>query len=508
MPSVAALASGVLLALSFPKYGHPAVAFIALVPLYVALSGWTGRAGQAPGVTAGRGFRLGLIAGFVHFAGTVYWTGATVQTFGGLPLPVAVFVTGLLVLYMATFVALAAAASAVFIRQFGLVGLALSPAAWVATEYTRGFLFGGFPWIPLGNTMVTLLPIVQLASLVGVYGLSALVATINVGFAATALATGRTRIVAVAGTIVLIATVAIWGGQRMAGNRLTQGDVVRVGLIQGNIAQADKWNPARAGMIVDRYLQLTRQAAANGADFLLWPESSTPFNFQEDAGADQIRALVLDLGKPLVLGSDEMEPGTPPRYYNAGFMLNTAGATAAVYRKMHLVPFGEYVPFQRLLFFVGPLVEAVSAFTPGERVTMLPVREHMVSTAICYEVTYPTQAREAVRQGSELLTTITNDAWYGRSSAAYQHFEMAAMRAVEQGRYLVRAANTGISGIIDPYGRVVIKTDLFETVAVVGEARFVQEWTLYARIGDLVALLGTVLTVLALGVALWLKAER
>lgn len=507
--TVAALASGVLLALSFPRYGHPAVAFIALVPLYVALSGWSGRPGKLPGTTAGRGFRLGLITGFVHFAGTVYWTGATVQTFGGLPWPVAVFVTGLLVLYMAAYVALASAASAVIIRHFGLVGLGLAPAAWVAAEYTRGHLFGGFPWIPLGNTMVTLLPIAQAASLVGVFGLSALVAVFNAGFAAAALTTGRTRVLAFAGTVLLMASVSVWGGQRMAENRLTQGVPVRVGLIQANIAQVDKWNPARAGMIMERYQQLTRQAAANGAEFLIWPESATPFFFQEDPGGGAIRSLVREFRVPLLLGSDEVERGPPQdRYYNAAFMLDPIGATAAVYRKMHLVPFGEYVPFQWALFFVGPLVEAVSAFTPGERVTMLPVRERMVSTAICYEVTYPSQAREAVRQGSELLTTITNDAWYGESSAAYQHFEMASMRAIEQGRYLVRAANTGVSGIVDPYGRVLIRTELFETAAVVGEARFVQERTLYARIGDLVALVATVLTVLALGVAAWLKAER
>lgn len=508
-PTALAATSGLLLALSFPRYGHPAAAFIALVPLYVALAGWNGRPGRPPGVTTGRGFVLGLITGFVHFAGTVYWTGATVQTFGGLPWPVAIFVTSLLVLYMATYVALASAITAIFIRQFGLVGLSLAPAAWVATEYSRGFLFGGFPWIPLGNTMVTLLPLVQLASLVGVYGLSALVAAINAGFAVTALATGRTRVGAMAGTVALIAAVSLWGGQRMAANRLTQGEPIRVGLIQSNIAQTDKWNPSRAGMIVDRYTQLTRQAVAAGADFLLWPESSTPFYFQDDPGGDGIRAMVRQLGRPLLLGSDELEPAAPKnRYYNSAFMLDTAGATAAVYRKIHLVPFGEYVPFQRALFFVGPLVEAVSAFSAGERVTMLPVREHMVSTAICYEVTYPSQAREAVRQGSELLTTITNDAWYGESSAAYQHFEMASMRAVEQGRYMVRAANTGVSGIIDPYGRVLIRTRLFETAAVVGEARFVQERTLYARIGDLVALLATVVTVLALGAAAWLKAER
>ena len=125
-----------------------------------------------------------------------------------------------------------------------------------------------------------------------------------------------------------------------------------------------------------------------------------------------------------------------------------------------------------------------------------------MSTAICYEVTYPEQAREAVRQGSELLTTITNDAWYGQSSAPYQHFEMAAMRAIEQGRYLVRAANTGFTGIVDPYGRVVAKTGLFETTALVGEARFVQQKTLYARMGDWVAASAIGLTLLSVGAAL------
>ena len=179
-------------------------------------------------------------------------------------------------------------------------------------------------------------------------------------------------------------------------------------------------------------------------------------------------------------------------------MLDTGGATSAVYRKIHLVPFGEYVPFQRALFFVAPLVEAVSAFTPGSFVTMLPVNGHMVSTAICYEVTFPGLMREAVQQGSELLTTITNDAWYGESSAAYQHFEMATMRAIEQGRYLVRAANTGVTGIVDPYGRVLVRTTLFETAAVVGEARFVQQKTLYARIGDWAAYASAALTAAAL----------
>jgi apolipoprotein N-acyltransferase len=465
----------------------------------VALCGWSGRTGRYPGVSARRGFLLGLTTGFVHFAGTVYWTGATVQTFGGLPWPVAALVAGLLVAYMALYIAGASAVIAILVRAFGLWGLVAAPAAWVTFEYLRGVLIGGFPWIPLGNTMVTLLPLAQLASLTGVYGLSLLVAFVNVGFALAALTHSRARLAAVAGTLLLITLVSIWGGHRMGANTLvTEGTPIRVGLVQANIAQVDKWNPERAGMIVERYEQLTRQAVDGGAEFILWPESATPFYFEADPHGAAVRRLVQQSGKPLLLGSDEIEPGPNPRYYNSAFMLDEGGASVAVYRKIHLVPFGEYVPFQRLLFFVGPLVEAVSAFSAGEIVTLLPVKGHMVTTAICYEVTYPELIREGVVRGSELLTTITNDSWYGESSAAYQHFEMAAMRAIEQGRYLVRSANTGISGIVDPYGRVLARTRLFETVAVVGEARFVQVQTLYAKIGDSVAYAAAALTALAL----------
>ena len=168
-----AAVSGVLLALSFPRYGHPAIAFVALTPLYVALSGWTGRGG-VQGVSTRRAFSLGLITGVIHFAGTVYWTSGTVATFGGLPWIVAIPVAGILVVYMAFYVA--SALSAVMIRRFGTTGVLLAPAAWVGAEYARGYFIGGFPWIPLGNSVVTLLPIAQLASIFGVYGLSWLMA--------------------------------------------------------------------------------------------------------------------------------------------------------------------------------------------------------------------------------------------------------------------------------------------------------------------------------------------
>jgi apolipoprotein N-acyltransferase len=477
---------------------------VALAPLYVALTSWTGTPGRVRGVSARRGFLLGLIAGGVHFAGTVYWTSGTVATFGDLPWPVAIPVAGLLVLYMALYVAVASAATAVMVRRFGIPGLVLAPAVWVATEYARAHVLGGFPWIPLGNAVVTLLPVAQLASVAGVYGLSWLLALLNAIVAIVAIGGPRARLSAGVAGMLLLAATSLWGAARMRDNHLTrEGDATKVALVQGNIRQEEKWDPSRAASIYERYLQMTREAVAAGARFVIWPESSTPFYFDEDpAQAAQARRLAGAAGVALLLGSDEIERGSPPRYFNSAFMLDTAGGTAAVYRKIHLVPFGEYVPFANILTFVGPLVEAVAAFSPGERVTMMPVDGHMISTAICYEVVYPHLIREGVLNGSELLTTITNDAWYGESSAPFQHFELAAMRAIEQGRYLARAANTGISGIVDPYGRVLARTQLFATTTVVGEVRFLQSRTVYATIGDLPAQLAVLLTLVGVGAAL------
>ncbi len=375
----------------------------------------------------------------------------------------------------------------------------------MSAEYLRAHLFGGFPWIPLGNAVVRLLPLAQLASVGGVYLLSWLLATLNAAFALAALSRGRRRTAIGAAALAVIAACSLWGAARIADGRLLrEGTPIRVGLIQANIPQTEKWDPSRASAIFDRYLAMTRAATAAGARLIVWPESATPFLFDEEPQrADEIRRLVRETGTPLLFGTDEVEPGSPPRYYNSAFMLDSAGATAAVYRKMYLVPFGEYVPFGTLLTFVAPLVEAVSAFTPGARVTMMPVDGHMASTAICYEVVYPHLIRTGVLQGSELLTTVTNDAWYGESSAPFQHFELAALRAIEQGRYLARAANTGITGIVDPYGRILARTDLFETTTVIGEVRFLQEHTVYATIGDLPAQLAVLLTLLGVGVSAW-----
>ena len=483
------------------------MALVAVVPLLVSLSGWRGRPGVYPGLTFRQGAARGATAGLVHYLATMYWTGAVVQTYGGLAGPVALLVALTLALYMSAYTAVAAGLLSASVRRLGTRGLMLAPPLWVAGEFARGHVLGGFPWIPLGSAVVTLVPIAQLASLVGVYGVSFFLMIQGVLVARAITGAARERLVCGVTAAALLTAVSGWGSWRVAEARLTrEGTPATVGLVQANVAQVDKWNPRMAGEIARRYDVLTRQAASGGADVVLWPESATPYFFNEDPiEAESIRALVRATGVPLLFGTDEIERGRPDRYFNSAMLLDRAGSVAAVYRKIKLVPFGEYVPLRSLLFFVQPLVEAVSDFTPGERVTMLPVGEHMASTAICYEVVYPDLVRQAVLEGAELLTTITNDGWYGDSSAPYQHFELASMRAIEQGRYLARAANTGISGVVDPYGQAVARTRVFEETVVIAEVRFLQSRTLYATIGDIVAqasLVGAVLT------AVWLVAAR
>ena len=479
-----ALLSGALLALSFPRFGHPAFAWIALVPLLLAAGGRL-RAGRP--MSALRAFTLGLVAGLVYFVGTIYWTGAVLRTFGGLAAPLAALAMLLLALYLALFPALAALVMSRLARGAGARALLIAPAVWVATEYLRGSLFGGFPWVPLGNSQVTVLPVAQLASVLGVYGLSALVAYVNGSLAYALVTGGRARVAAVAAAFAALTAVGGWGVWRVADGALVrEGTPVRIGLIQGNIAQDDKWNPGEARRIFTTYIAMTRDAVRRGAQFVIWPESSTPFMFEEDpAGAEALRALAREVQVPILFGSDEVDRGAAAvRLYNAAFLVTPRGETGAVYRKIHLVPFGEYIPFKEWLYFVSPLVERLAEFAPGTSAVLLPVGPHLVTTAICYEVGYPSLIRDAVAAGSQLLTTITNDAWYGSSSAPYQHFELASMRAIEQGRYLARAANTGISGVVDPYGRVVRRSAIFEQVGLVEEARVLSGRTMYARIGD------------------------
>ena len=511
-----AAASGVLLALSFPKYGHPAFGWIALTPLLVALAGES-RITNRKSLSLRGAFLLGLVTGIVYFTGTLYWITRVMAVYGGLQTWVAVLVNAALIAYLALFPAVFATVTRRIVIAHGRPALMAAPLVWVATELGRTHILTGFPWVLLGYSQTTVLPIAQFASLFGVYGVSMMVAAVNAALAVVARGPGTNAIGIPKGVpyardrfspLVVVSTIVIaiglWGSRRAAGAEWTRaGEAIRVGLIQGNVDQAEKQNPARADEIFVSYLRMTRQALGQGAEFIMWPESSTPFLFEEDVAASgQIRTMARQAQVPILIGSDQIERGPGGfKYYNSAFLVRPDGTSGAAYRKMHLVPFGEYVPLKRVLFFAAPLVEAVSDFSSGEDAVLLPVGNHKISTSICYEVVYPDLVRRFVTGGSEMLTTITNDAWFGPTSAPYQHFEQASMRAIEEGRYMVRAANTGISGIVDPYGRVLERTDIFQTAVLVGEARFLRTSTFYARHGDILAYASVVVTVALLVLA-------
>ena len=489
--------SGVLLALSFPRVGHPAFAWIALAPLLLAVV-------RARSVA--KGFAYGLIAGSVYFGGTIYWISNVMDEYGGMSGALAWIVHLLLVAVLALFVAAFGAGLGFVARRHGPAALHAAPALWVTTELGRIHLFTGFPWVLLGYSQTPVLPIAQLASLVGVLGLSALVALVNASLAYAVVVSGarRTRVVAAAAAIVLAALG--FGAWRLQDDALrSAGTPLRAAVVQGNIAQHDKWNPVLRDEIVDAYLDLTRTAAADGARLVVWPEAATPFAFQTDpVRADAIRQVARDTGAHLLVGTTDVRHDGVPRYFNAAVMVDAAGETAGIYHKQHLVPFGEYVPLRRLLFFVSPLVETIGDFSPGPGPRTLSMDGELVGTAICYEIIYPGLVRGFVTRGSRLLATVTNDAWYGRTAAPYQHFQQASMRAIELGRYLVRAANTGISGFVDPYGRVVASTPLFERRVLVADVRLLDARTLYSRTGDIVAYACAAFTALVL----WSSGRR
>jgi apolipoprotein N-acyltransferase len=464
-------------------------------------------------------FLLGLITGLIYFTGTLYWITHVMATYGDMPTWVAVLINAALIVYLSLFPAFFAAAMRRLVAARGHAMLFAAPIVWTATELGREHLLTGFPWVLLGYSQTTVLPIAQLASITGVYGVSMLVCAVSAAVVFTARSVrlqadhrgsvrlqadhrGSVRLQAdhrgpakaghyipLGVTLVIVFMIAAWGSRRIAANELTRaGDPIHVGLVQGNVDQAIKWDPSSAAAIFDDHIRYTRQAIMQGASLVLWPESSTPFMFEEDrAGADRLRTIARQAHVTLLFGSDQIERGSAEKYYNSAFVIRSDGTTAGVYRKMHLVPFGEYVPLQQMLFFAGPLTKQVGTFAAGATPEVLPIDGHKASIAICYEVVYPSLVRQFVAAGSELLTTITNDAWFGRTSAPYQHFEQASMRAIEEGRYLVRAANTGISGIVDPYGRVIERSDIYQPAVLAGEARFLRASTVYAQYGDVAA---------------------
>ncbi len=487
--------SGLLLFLSFPKFGHGAFAWIALAPLLIAL------AGSSPW----QGLRLAYLTGASSSLGILYWTALVVVQYGGLSLPVGAAIMVALCLAFSVFHALFGWVMGRLTASFGPSALLAAPVVWVALEYARAHTFFSFPWGLLGYSQHAQLPFIQAASLTGVYGVSFLVAAVSalLAFAAVEGRSARRR-GALAAVAVLVA--GAWGlGLWAMRLPVRETGKTKVGLVQGGIRQEDKWVPENAWQNIDRHMRLTDEAALRGARLVVWPESAVPFLFDENRGLAQLLRNEARLRRIyLFFGNDDREVQQPApalsgdaleiipsRIYVGAKLLDPTGQLVARYRKIRLVPFGEYVPLHALFTLGGryaaKLVQEVADFSPGDEATTGLVDGHRIGGYICYEAVFPDLVRRFAGEGAELLVNITNDAWYGTTSAPYQHRAMASFRAVENRRYMVRAANTGISAVVDPWGRVLEETRLFEPSVLVREVPFVTGETFYTRHGDVFA---------------------
>lgn len=485
-------ASGLLAAAAFPPLGWWPLAWVAWVPLLVSVRR----------TTAGAAFRRGFVAGLVACLGTFHWIVVVVYTYGHAPLAFALFSLFLLAAYLALYPALWAAGIAGLARRGNASTIVFGPCLWVALEFLRTWMISGFPWALLGNSQASFLPLIQISEWTGAYGVSFIVILANLALASLAgdlLEAGPAlrawiRVSAVALVIVLV--VALGAGRKQGiETRMRARRPLVVGLVQGNIPQDVKWDPAFVVGSLQRHLALTDDAAEKKPDLIVWPEAATTFFFQDgDALAKAILAASDRARAPIFFGSSAYEPdgGGPARalrYYNSAFLVRPGGQRGGRYDKIHLVPFGEYVPFRRLLPFLSRVATGIASgdFTPGEAPAILRLDGRRFGALICYEGIFPDLSRDLANHGADLLVNITNDAWFGRSGAPGQHLQMGVFRAVEERTGLARAANTGISALIQPTGEITARTGLFTMTQITGPVAPKLYRTFYARHGDVFA---------------------
>jgi len=491
---VLALLCGFLFVLSFPKYDLSLLAWFALVPYFLAIH--DRKASEA--------FWLGWLAGGTYFLGTMNWVTITMAQYGKLPEVISIFLMLLLVAYLGLYVGIfgfllkyLAPRPEKTSNAFPLTLVILAPSLWVILEFLRGHLMSGLPWALLGYSQYRILPVIQIADITSVYGVSFLIVMVNVSIyliirkfrtdTPAAEANGAFQF-ATGISLFLVLLSLSYGYWRLRQLSSGAAPMIKIATIQGNIAQDVKWDERYRRATIETYRSLTLKILPDHPDLVVWPESAVPFLFESDtAGQQEIIPFVKDQSFNLLFGSLGVKAiNRQVRLQNSAYLLSDQGNILTRYDKIHLVPFGEYVPLSSVLFFVDKLVEGIGDFTPGENYTVMDLPKGKVGTVICFEVIFPEVVREFVRNGAQIMTTITNDAWFGRSSAAYQHFSMVVFRAVENRVAIARAANTGISGFIEPTGRIIQQSPLFVEAALVSELPLSQGGlTLYTRWGDL-----------------------
>jgi apolipoprotein N-acyltransferase len=489
-PFILASFSGILLFLSFPDFNLSYLAFVAFVPLFFALR-------KQPLI---KSFFIAYLSGMIFWWGAIYWL--VHVTFLG---------TVVLIAYLCCYFGVFGVLTAVFLNKKSPMRILwILPGAWSVLEYTRAHLFTGFGWASLGYSQYLNLPFIQVADLAGVYGVSFVIVLVNAGvfiLLQKEISLNLRLKQALVAVVVLLA-VLFYGFIRLNKvNSLSQKLDLNLGVVQSNIDQELKWSEDNRDFIMARFMETTaRLSGTDNPDLIIWPEAALPVVLEEQP---RYFKLVQDFNRglrsQLLLGAVRTEN---QKYYNSALLLSAKSDILAVYNKLHLVPFGEYIPFRGVFPFLESIAP-IGDISPGKDYTLFPVAAKKASFSvkcavlICFEDLFPELARSFVKQGAGLLVNITNDAWYKKTSAPRQHLQASVFRALENRVFLARSANTGISGFIAPSGKIL------SLVEKGGENTFIGGFsscqfqdcalrnTFYTRYGDVfVTLAGVILFVL------------
>jgi apolipoprotein N-acyltransferase len=491
-PFLLAAISGILLVLIFPRFNFESLAWFAFIPLYSAIEAKTPQSAAL----------LGFITGMVFYTWGLSWINNTLINYGNLPSVVSFMVLGLLAAYLSFYTALFCYLIRRVCKENRSLFFLFAPVLWVSLEYIRSTHSEfGFSWLGLGYSQFKTLHVIQMAEITGVYGISWFIMLLNAGLY-LAWKTWRepgnvgARFISV--TLLVFACWWAYGSLAMNRPNTDKNSGLTVGLIQGNVEQFMKWNPVFQKVVMGKYRDLTQAAAQSKPQLIVWPETAMPFYYnQHPVGTEFVNDLARQIQTPILFGSPHKENRDGHTiHYNSAYLVSETGDTQNRYDKIHLVPFGEFVPFRKLLFFVEKMVEMIGDFGRGKEATLFDVAGYKAGVSICYEIIFPDLIRQAVKNGADFLINITNDAWFGKSAASYQHMSMGALRAVENRVPIVRAANTGISGTIDANGALRDETDLFVEAAKITKITPRQRGlTFYTAYGDVFSWICLVLTV-------------
>ena len=484
---ILAILSAVLLTLSFPKYDIESLAWIGLIPL-ILLAGRN---------SLKNAFLWCWVSGILFFLFTIYWLIMTINNYGDVPAWISALILLLLSVYLGLYFGIFGFLTAYVTKKLRLPLPFFAPVLWVTLEYIRTYMITGFPWASLGYSQYKFLHIIQLADITSVLGISFLIVGVNAAFAEIYLIlknkssiSCKSSFISIFFTFLLFFLSLIYGYNKLHTDFSRDRDPINVAVLQGNIPQHLKWNREFQRKTIDIYKRLTDEANVHGANLIIWPETAAPFFFQERT---VYQKELLDLSNKnntyILFGSPSytLSGNSDLRLFNSAYLISPSGEEPSRYDKIHLVPFGEYVPLSKILFFIEKMVVAIGDFMPGKEYTVLKTPQIKFGVVICFEVIFPDLVRKFVKNGAEFMTTITNDAWFGNTSAPYQHFTMTVFRAVENRVYFARAANTGISGFISPKGEILAQTPVFTGGNLVHKISPSTVKTFYTLYGDVFA---------------------